>query len=87
MSQIQLAAIHMFNYLGYSCDEANLQEYMAMLPVQSLTSPDFGRWKGTTFDSTRGSDLDEDIGCGVVCCELNHRRDALAGINSPVCGA
>jgi hypothetical protein len=32
---------------------------------QSLPSCAFGRWKATTFDSTRGSDLDEDMGdCG-----------------------
>ena len=45
--------------------QTNLQEYRAILPVQSLPSCAFGRWKATTFDSTRGSDLDEDMGdCG-----------------------
>jgi hypothetical protein len=63
---------------------------MAALPVQSLLSPDLGRWKGTTLDSTLGSDLDEDIikisgslvvdGIG-VCGQLfflPHRRNISA---------
>jgi len=34
---------------------------MATFPFQSLTSSAFGKWKGTIFDSTRASDLDEDM--------------------------